>query len=136
MKTGNDFSNTFSVAVLRGDVLSVDCPAREILKHMTSRWGGLVLVILQGGVHRFSELRHKIGGISEKMLSQTLQRLEFDGLIKRKSLPVVPPHVEYSLTPLGEEAAEHLKNMIDWIETKLPQILLWRRSQLDTQADD
>ncbi|CDF96348.1 transcriptional regulator [Pseudomonas sp. PSB18] len=93
---------------------------------MTSRWGVLVLVILLGGMHRFSELRRKIGGVSEKMLSQTLQGLESDGLVNRKSLPVVPPHVEYSLTPLGREAAEHLEVMVNWIEEKIPEIMAVR----------
>lgn len=126
--TGN--SESFSAAVRRGDVLSADCPSREVLKHMTSRWGVLVLVILLGGMHRFSELRRKIGGVSEKMLSQTLQELEADGLINRKSLPVVPPHVEYRLTPLGREAAEHLEVMVNWIEEKIPQIMAVRRGRL------
>ena len=116
-------SEAFSTAVRRGDLLSADCPSREVLKHMTSRWGVLVLVMLLGGMHRFSELRRKIGGVSEKMLSQTLQALELDGLITRKSLPVVPPHVEYSLTPLGREAGAHLAALTGWIEDALPRIL-------------
>lgn len=120
-------SEVFSTAVRRGDLLSADCPSRDVLKHMTSRWGVLVLVMLLGGMHRFNELRRKIGGVSEKMLSQTLQALELDGLIARKSLPVVPPHVEYSLTPLGQEAAKHLEVMVDWIENNLPEIMSRRR---------
>ena len=120
-------SEAFSTAVRRGDLLSADCPSRDVLKHMTSRWGVLVLVMLLGGMHRFNELRRKIGGVSEKMLSQTLQALELDGLIARKSLPVVPPHVEYSLTPLGQEAAQHLEVMVDWIENNLPEIMSRRR---------
>ena len=120
-------SEAFSTAVRRGDLLSADCPSRDVLKHMTSRWGVLVLVMLLGGMHRFNELRRKIGGVSEKMLSQTLQALELDGLIARKSLPVIPPHVEYSLTPLGQEAAQHLEVMVDWIENNLPEIMSRRR---------
>ena len=130
MDTATENSESFSAAVRRGDVLSADCPSREVLKHMTSRWGVLVLVILLGGMHRFSELRRKIGGVSEKMLSQTLQELEADGLVNRKSLPVVPPHVEYRLTPLGREAAEHLEVMVNWIEEKIPQIMAVRRGRL------
>ncbi|MEL4168179.1 transcriptional regulator [Pseudomonas sp. AF76] len=130
MDTATGNSESFSAAVRRGDVLSADCPSREVLKHMTSRWGVLVLVILLGGMHRFSELRRKIGGVSEKMLSQTLQELEADGLVDRKSLPVVPPHVEYRLTPLGREAAEHLEVMVNWIEEKIPQIMAVRRGRL------
>lgn len=107
----------------RGDVLSELCPSRDILKHMTSRWGLLVLVALLGGTHRFSELRRRIGGISEKMLAETLQGLEGDGLIRRVAYPVVPPHVEYSLTPLGEEAAEKVRALVDWIEVNVQRML-------------
>ncbi|MCE0463734.1 winged helix-turn-helix transcriptional regulator [Pseudomonas uvaldensis] len=135
MDTATGNSESFSAAVRRGDVLSADCPSREVLKHMTSRWGVLVLVMLLDGMHRFSELRRKIGGVSEKMLSQTLQELEADGLINRKSLPVVPPHVEYRLTPLGLEAAEHLEVMVNWIEEKLPQIMAVRRSRLGGEVE-
>ncbi|WP_213880466.1 helix-turn-helix domain-containing protein [Pseudomonas sp. dw_358] len=129
MSAPEQFSVPFSVAVRRGDVLQADCPSREVLKHMTSRWGVLVLVMLLGGMHRFSDLRRKIGGVSEKMLSQTLQGLESDGLVDRKALPVVPPHVEYRLTPLGQEAALHLETMVDWIEEKLPQIMSLRENR-------
>lgn len=89
---------------------------------MTSRWGVLVLLGLQGGTHRFSELRRAIGGVSERMLAQTLQWLEGDGLVDRVAYEVVPPHVEYSLTPLGEEAAERVRALADWIEASLPRI--------------
>ena len=107
----------------RGDLFSEKCPSREILKHLTSRWGVLVLVALRGGTHRFSELRRKVGGVSERMLAQTLQWLEADGLVLRQSYPVVPPHVEYSLTALGQEAAEKVELMADWIEGNLPQLM-------------
>ncbi|SFW83131.1 transcriptional regulator, HxlR family [Pseudomonas sp. NFACC09-4] len=136
MDTATGNTESFSAAVRRGDVLSADCPSREVLKHMTSRWGVLVLVILLSGMHRFSELRRKIGGVSEKMLSQTLQELEADGLVNRKSLPVVPPHVEYRLTPLGREAAEHLEVMVNWIEEKIPQIMAVRRGRLEGGAQE
>ena len=98
-----------------------------MLKHITSRWGVLVLVILQGGTQRFSDLRRKIGGVSEKMLAQTLQGLEGDGLLLRVSYPVVPPHVEYSLTMLGEQAAERVAALADWIEGNMGQIMAHQR---------
>ncbi|WP_409418838.1 winged helix-turn-helix transcriptional regulator [Marinomonas sp. RS-M-Aa-14] len=108
----------------RGDVFSDKCPSRDILKHVTSRWGVLVLFALKDGeTHRFSELRRKILGVSEKMLAQTLQALELDGFVLRTSYPVVPPHVEYSLTTLGFEVAIRVANLADWIEDNLTDIL-------------
>ncbi|GGN18995.1 transcriptional regulator [Marinomonas arctica] len=108
----------------RGDVFSDKCPSRDILKHVTSRWGVLVLFALKDGeTHRFSELRRKISGVSEKMLAQTLQALELDGFVLRTSYPVVPPHVEYSLTTLGLEVAVRVASLADWIEDNLTDIL-------------
>lgn len=106
----------------RGDIFAENCPSRAVLKHVTSRWGVIVLVALLAGTHRFSELRRRINGISEKMLAQTLQGLEGDGFVRRTALPVVPPHVDYSLTPLGVEVAERVRELADWIEGNLPRI--------------
>lgn len=106
-----------------GNLFAEKCPSRDVLKHVTSRWGVLILVALQGGTHRFSDLRRKMGGVSEKMLAQTLQWLEADGFVNRKSYPVIPPHVEYSLTPLGEEVAEKVAALADWIEVNLPRVV-------------
>ena len=114
-----------------GDLFSANCPSREVLKHVTSRWGVLILVALREGTHRFSDLRRKMGGVSEKMLAQSLQALEQDGFIKRVSYPVVPPHVEYSLTPLGEEVSEKVAALADWIEVNLPMVMA---QQSPTQA--
>lgn len=107
----------------RGDLFAEQCPSREVLKHVTSRWGVLLLVALLSGTHRFSELRRKVSGVSERMLAQTLQWLETDGFVERKSFPVVPPHVEYSLTPLGKEVALKVEALADWIELNIGQIL-------------
>lgn len=114
----------------RGELFEPNCPSRSVLKHLTSRWGVLVLVALLAGTHRFSDLRRKVGGVSEKMLAQTLQDLESDGLVLRKSYDVVPPHVEYSLTPLGLEAAQKMEALTDWIEMSLPRIMA-ARSELE-----
>src|SRR3982751_5953417 len=113
----------------RGDLMAATCPSREVLAHMTSRWGVLVLIALEGGTRRFGELRRVGGGVSERMLARTLQWLEGDGLVDRVAYQVVPPHVEYSLTPLGREAAEKVRSLADWIEVSLPQI----PSNLDSQ---
>ena len=107
----------------RGELLVEACPSREVLKHITSRWGVLILLVLETRVHRFSELRRAIGGVSERMLAQTLQWLESDGLVDRMAFDVVPPHVEYRLTPLGCEAAEKVRGLANWIEDSLPRIL-------------
>ncbi len=114
---------SLSELMQRGVLFSEKCPSREVLKHVTSRWGVLVLVALLGGTHRFSDLRRKIGGVSEKMLAQTLQWLESDGFVRRTAYPVVPPHVEYDLTPLGIEVARQVEGLADWIESNLPRIL-------------
>ena len=108
--------------VRRGDLMHAECPSRDVLKHLTSRWGVLVLLVLQTGTHRFSELRKKIGGVSERMLAETLQALEGDGFLLRTDHHVVPPHVDYTLTPLGAEAAEKVATLADWIETSMPRI--------------
>ncbi|WP_426139772.1 winged helix-turn-helix transcriptional regulator [Pseudomonas sp. DWP3-1-2] len=117
-----------------GELMAVDCPSRIILSHVCSRWGVLVLVVLRGGMHRFSELRRKIGGVSEKMLSQTLQNLEHDGFVERKALPVVPPHVQYRLSPLGEEVALQVDILASWIEGNMPRIMEARRPAPEDQA--
>lgn len=106
----------------RAQVMAADCPSRAVLGHITSRWGVLVLVMLLERTHRFSELRRAVGGVSEKMLAQTLDALAHDGLVLRVARQVVPPHVEYSLTPLGREAAERLEVLVDWIEDNFPLI--------------
>jgi DNA-binding HxlR family transcriptional regulator len=106
----------------RGQVMVAECPSRIVLGHITSRWGVLVLVVLLDGTHRFSALRRAVGGVSEKMLAQTLDALAYDGLVLRVAHQVVPPHVEYSLTPLGREAAERLEVLVDWIQDNFPLI--------------
>jgi DNA-binding HxlR family transcriptional regulator len=93
------------------------------MKHVCSRWGVLILIALRGGTHRFSELRRKIGGVSEKMLAQSLQSLTGDGFVLRNAYPVVPPYVEYSLTPMGEEVAERVAALADWIETNTARVM-------------
>ena len=120
-------SVSLSKKLRRGNLLAAACPSREVLKHVTSRWGVLVLIVLETRKHRFSELRRSIGVVSERMLAQTLQWLEADGLVKRVAFEVVPPHVEYSLTPLGKQAAAKVRGLADWIELNLPRILAAKR---------
>lgn len=98
------------------------CPARTVLEHVTSRWGVLVLIALLDRSQRFSELRREIGKVSEKMLAQTLQNLERDGLVHRDAKPVIPPRVDYSLTELGREAAVQIHGLAQWTEQRMTAV--------------
>ena len=107
----------------KGNVLAFDCPSRQILQHVTSRWGTLILIALSDGTLRFSELRRTVDGISERMLAQTLQVFESDRLVTRRAHDVVPPHVDYTLTPLGAEVASRVLTLACWIEDNLADLL-------------
>ncbi|WP_435173629.1 winged helix-turn-helix transcriptional regulator [Actinacidiphila sp. bgisy145] len=108
------------------DVFSRDCPSRPTLEHVTGRWGILTLSALAEDTLRFNALRRRVDGVSEKMLSQTLQALERDGLVIRDAQPVAPPHVEYRLTPLGQETATRLLDLIHLVEGRMPEVLAAR----------
>ena len=105
-------------------VLPANCPSRTVLDHVTSKWGVLVLMALTSEPQlRWGELRRTIEGVSEKMLAQTLRTLEQDGLVHREAQPVIPPRVDYSLTPLGRELTDHLLPLMDWIADNAGAIL-------------
>jgi DNA-binding HxlR family transcriptional regulator len=82
----------------------------------------LILAALLERSYRFSQLRRQVGGVSEKMLAQTLQTLERDGFVHRDAKPVIPPRVDYSLTPMGHEAAEQIWALTRWVENKLDTV--------------
>ena len=113
---------TLAERLRRGDLFEPDCPSRAVMRHVTSSWGVLILIALQDGTMRFSVLRRRVSGVSERMLAQTLRWLEEDRLVVRRSYDVVPPHTDYTLTPLGHEAAEKVAALADWIEDRLPQM--------------
>lgn len=110
---------------LEADVFSSQCTSRTALQHLTGRWGALVLVALHLGVEamRFGEVRRRIEGISDRMLSQTLGDLERDGMVTRTVHSSIPPHVDYRLTNLGAKIAEPLASLVDLIEAEVPSIL-------------
>ena len=116
------------------DIFDRRCPARNVLGHVTGRWGGLIVTALLGGTLRYSELRARVDGISEKMLAQTLRELTLDGLIVRTSHPVVPPRTEYALTPSGREVAMLVSALVTWIEDHLHDVLASRECGQVTPA--
>jgi DNA-binding HxlR family transcriptional regulator len=121
-------------ALLAGADANGACPSRGVLEHVTSRWGILVLAVLLDGSRRFSELRRTIGGVSEKMLAQTLQTLERDGFVHRDAHPVIPPRVDYSLTEFGEEAAHHALALARWSQSRVPEVLHAREAYDKSRA--
>ncbi len=96
------------------DVFNAECPARKALSLVADKWTLLVLLALLGGAKRHGALKRKLTGITQKMLTQTLRRLERDGLVRRTEHPVVPPQVEYSLTPLGESLSGPIQALSEW----------------------
>ncbi|MGW7051027.1 winged helix-turn-helix transcriptional regulator [Streptomyces sp. NPDC054887] len=117
------------------DVFSRGCPSRGTLEAVTGRWGGLTLGALRAsGTLRFSELRRRVDGVSEKMLSQTLHALERDGLVSRHAQPTNPPRVDYELTPLGQEVAGRLLALIELVEGRMPQVLSARARYDETRG--
>jgi len=108
------------------DVLDAECPSRQVLDRIADKWTALVIRVLAEGTHRFGQLQRRVGGISQKMLTQTLRDLERDGLVERTVHPVVPPHVEYRLTPLGRSLRQPLDAICAWAEAHLGQMLAAR----------
>src|SRR2546423_661867 len=96
------------------DIFKLACPSRRVLDRIADRWTALVLFALQDGTLRFSELRRRIEGVSQKMLTQTLRGLERDGLVTRQVFATVPVTVEYSLTPLGASLSSTIQGIRTW----------------------
>ena len=116
------------------NVFAMACPSRGTLEHVTGRWGGLTLGALYEGSLRFNELRRRVDGVSEKMLSQTLHALERDGLVHREAQPTNPPRVDYDLTPLGRGVAERLLSLIHFVEGQMNDVLDARQRYDETRG--
>lgn len=102
--------------------MDAQCPSRLVLDRIADKWTALIIQVLANGTKRYAELQREIGGISQKMLTQTLRSLERDGLVQRKVHPVVPPKVEYSLTKLGRTLIEPLHGLCRWSEKHLAEL--------------
>lgn len=114
-------------------VFDPDCVSRDVLVHATGRWGSLTLAALVDGPLRFAEVRRAVGGVSDRMLTQTLQRLEADGLVSRTPQFTIPPRVDYALTDLGRPIAERICDLIRTIYEQLPGIVTHQRQRADEQ---
>jgi DNA-binding HxlR family transcriptional regulator len=108
---------------LVADVFARGCDSRSTLEDIATKWGILALLALGEGAYRFNALRRRVDGVSEKMLSQTLQTLERDGMVRRDVQTTIPPRVEYSLTALGKQVAEQLRSLVDLLEGQVPVVL-------------
>ena len=104
-------------------VYSEQCPSRNVLEAISDKWSILVINRLSLKTCRFGELRREVGGISQKMLMQTVQKLERYGFISRKEYPVLPMKVEYSITPLGEELSNIVAMLTSWTEANMNEII-------------
>lgn len=121
-----------------GDLLresyAPDCPGRDVLDDVVSKWGMLIMLALAERTYRYAELRRRVGGVSERMLALTLRTLEEDGFVGRRDHGEVPPRVDYSLTPLGRGLAEHLEALGRWIATNTPKVLAAREKHRQRAA--
>ena len=114
------------------NTLWAECPSRHVLEMIADKWTVMVIYSLSKGTARHSQLMHAISGISQKMLTQTLRQLEASGLVKRTVYAVVPPKVEYSLTPLGETLLEPVAAIKKWAEDHIEEIET-AQEQFETQ---
>ncbi|MBC3918255.1 helix-turn-helix transcriptional regulator [Undibacterium sp. CY18W] len=103
------------------------CPVRNVLDHISTKWTPLILLTLQSGALRFSQLHKQVPDISKRMLTQSLRDLERDGLLSRKVFPTKPPSVEYELTELGLSVMVPMGALVDWAENNFEKMKSARR---------
>jgi DNA-binding HxlR family transcriptional regulator len=114
------------MGTMRGNVMDPNCPSRVVLDRIAEKWTGLIVLALGDETVRFTVLRARIGGVSPKVLTQSLRALERDGLIERRVYAEVPPRVEYSLTKLGRSLREPLETVQAWAEKHVSSVLAAR----------
>ena len=119
---------------VRPDVLNQECESRQALDRLADKWTCLVVYALLEGPRRHGELKRIIDGISQKMLTQTLRSMEVDGLVDRTVIDVIPPHVVYSLTPLGETLSGPLVAICRWAMEHLPEMQQARSRNAERRA--
>jgi DNA-binding HxlR family transcriptional regulator len=107
---------------MKPDIHNPDCPSRIVLDRISDKWTALIVLVLRDGRLRFSHLRVRVGGVAPKVLTETLRRLERDGLVTRTAYAEVPPRVEYELTALGHSLGEPITAITAWAEEHMRQI--------------
>ncbi|SOC37219.1 HxlR family transcriptional regulator [Rhizobium subbaraonis] len=112
------------------------CPIRDVLDRIGDQWSTLVLEALAGETLRFNELKREIGDVSQHMLARTLRRLEQDGLVSRTFYPVIPPRVDYALTPLGRSLLEPIQALTGWARTNHASIIAAREKYRERVSTD
>jgi DNA-binding HxlR family transcriptional regulator len=117
------------------EIFHANCPTQRVFDTIADKWSVIIIYALsQQERPRYSELQRIIGGISQKMLTQTLRKLERDGLVERHVYPVVPPRVEYSLTPVGQTLTELLRAFCGWAQAHWDEIEA-ARMRYDEKSD-
>jgi DNA-binding HxlR family transcriptional regulator len=112
-----------NLALLRQRVISAaDCPSRLLLEQIADKWSVLIIAALKGGPLRFNMIKRSLEGITQKALTQSLRRLERNGIVARRVIPVSPLAVEYSITPLGHTLDEPFRALYAWTLDYLPQV--------------
>jgi len=119
---------------VRPDVFNPNCDSRQVLALIADRWSMLIIYALGRQERRHGELKRMIGGISQKMLTQTLRSLERDGIVSRRVHATVPPSVYYRLTPLGKTLMHPLRSICKWAEGHLPQVRAAREATADATS--
>jgi DNA-binding HxlR family transcriptional regulator len=117
------------------DLFAESCPSRHLLALIADKWSLLIMFALKDKPRRNNELLRQIEGISQKMLTQTLRSLEEHGLVKRQAFQVVPPHVEYELTPLGQSLGKALKSLDRWLVDHLDEVMTTQAGFADEKRD-
>jgi DNA-binding HxlR family transcriptional regulator len=116
------------MAKLRANPFDANCPSQDILALIGGKWSMLLLCVLSEGPIRSGELGRRAGGISQKMLTQTLRELQRHGIVSRRDFGEVPPRVEYSLTPLGESLSRLVRHIEAWVESNYSRMTRTVRS--------
>jgi DNA-binding HxlR family transcriptional regulator len=116
------------------DVYIAACPSRQVLDRISDKWVSLVLVALDNGPQRYSDLSRRIAGVSQKMLTQTLRTLERDGVLTRTVTPTVPVRVDYALTSLGKSLLPIMRAIKDWAESHIEEVRAAQQSYDESAA--